>query len=432
MVSTGSPVRIRAAASRSSRIHPTALVAFGEQMFDEAKIGRRSLKYALRPTVEQREALARAAGARRFIYNWALERWLTHYRQHGSTIPANQLFRELTELKGRPGHEWLRDIDSQLLQQAVIDLCRAFVNFFERRSRFPRFKSRKSDRARFRIPQRVRVEGDRIYVPKVGWVRLRLSRPVSGAIKSATFARDACGTWHVTLVCEFLLPPAVPLNVPPSRSLGVDLGLIDFLVASDGRRVPRPRFIAQADRGLRRARRDLSRKQRGSRRRAKARRRLARVERGVANRRQDFLHKLTSQLVREHDLICIENLGIAGLARTKLSRAMYDAALGEFRRQVVYKAAWQGKHCVVIDRFFPSSRRCSACGSVNRDLTPRERSWVCVCGAVHDRDLNAARNILTEGRRLVAVGHTDTENARGARVSLPMGAAGAEARIAAA
>ena len=209
---------------------------------------------------------------------------------------------------------------------------------------------------------------------------------------------------------EVPLPPA-----NPERVVGIDLGLKDFAVLSDGTRIAPPKFYRRAMKKLRKAQRELSRKQKGSKNRDKARHRLNRVHAKVRNQRQDWLHKLTTDLVTRYDGLCIEDLNLKGMARTKLSTSVLDAALGEFRRQLEYKAVWHRKHLAVIDRYFPSSRLCRECGTINTALTLSERVWACECGAVHDRDLNAAQNIRAEGiRRIpVAVGHTETQNAWG-------------------
>lgn len=332
------------------------------------------------------------------------------------------LNKELTELKRRPGMEWLRDADSQSLQEALRDLDRAFRNFFEKRARFPRFKSRKRDAARFRIPQRVKVAGGEVYVPKVGWVRIRQSRDVTGPTKSATFRREADGHWYVSLTVEFEMPD-VALPVPdPANVVGIDLGLIDFAILSDGSDpVPAPKFYREGQRKLRKAQRALSRRRIGSNRRSKAKRRLARVHRKIGNQRGDFLHKLTTKFVGDHDGLCIEDLSLKGLARTKLAKSFADASMGEFRRQLEYKSLWNRKHLVTIDRFYPSSRLCNGCGAINDRLSLSDREWVCDCGMVHDRDLNAARNIRDEGLRMLAVGQTESQNARGRPVRLPNG-----------
>lgn len=417
MVRRGSSVRIRSAASAGD-VRPEC-----EHVF--VHVVKRGYRYRLDPTASQRASLVRFAGARRFAYNWALERWLDHHDATGATISRRELSRRLTVLKSEPGYEWMRDIDSQLLQQALVDLRRAFRNFFEGRSGFPRFSSRKATQ-RFRIPQRVVLRGNRVLVPKVGWVRLRLSRELPGPTRSATFSRDDSGSWYVTLVTEV---PAVPKATgEPRRPIGVDLGIINFAVLSDGRRVPPASNLPGAERRVRRAHRELARKRSGSRRRAQARTKVARQHRRLARRRSDFLHKLSSALIAEHDVVCIEDLGLRGMARTKLSRVVSNAGFGEFRRQLVYKAEVAGVRLVVVDRFFPSSRRCGACGARNADLRLDDRCWTCPCGAVHDRDVNAARNILEEGlRQIVAVGLTDTQSARGVHVSLPTEAVDDEA-----
>jgi putative transposase len=428
MVRPGSRVRVPFQAPSSLCRRPGPGLRLANMCSAREPTARKAFRYQLCPTTKQRVALARAAGARRFVFNWALRRWLDFHREHSRTISRRQLSRELTQLKHTPGYRWMQEIDSQLLQQALADVRAAFNNFFERRAGFPRFKSRKADRDRFRIPQRVVVRGNKVRVPKIGWVRIRLSRPIEGNAKSATFSRDGSGLWHVSLVSE--IRPAAPLSRPPTKPVGLDLGIVDLATLSDGRRIGPPPITDAERRRVRRARRALSRSRPGGRRRGRRRVRLARLERRLANRRRDFVHKLTSELVRDHDLIAIEDLGVRGLARTKLSRALHELSLRELRRQLEYKARWTGKPCVVVPRFFPSSKKCSDCGQVNASLTPRERQWACVCGVVHDRDLNAARNILAVGlaehRGRGAHGHS---NARGASVSLPTGAASNEARI---
>jgi putative transposase len=343
-------------------------------------------------------------------------------------MPAAELSRRLTELKRQPETAWLREMDSQAMQQVLADLQWAHVNFFEKRSRHPRFKSRKKDKARFRIPQRVAVADGRVYVPKVGSVGIRQSQPVDGATKSATFKRDVTGNWDVTLVTEFEMPDTVLPAVQPSRVVGIDLGLKDFAVLSDGERIQAPKFFRQAERKLRKAQRAFSRRKKGSARRQRAKHKVALVQRKTANQRKDFLHKLTTDLVAKHDGSCIEDLSVKGLVRTKLAKSMTDASFGEFRRQLEYKTTWNRRHLAVIDRWYPSSKTCHVCGAVNAALTLADRSWTCVCGVVQDRDLNAALNIRTEGLKLLAAGHADNGNARGAGIRPPqLGAFSAEA-----
>jgi putative transposase len=363
------------------------------------------------------------------VWNWALARRIEYYAEHKKTIPKSVLSAELTALKKQPETAWLKEVDSQALQQVLKDLDRAFKNFFEKRARFPKFKSKKKDRSRFRIPQRVKVAGGKVYVPKIGWVRIRQSQTVTEETKSATFRQEADGNWYVSLVVHFNMPDVKIPDPTPARTVGIDLGLKDFAVFSDGERIGAPKFYRISQRKLKRAQRAFSRRQRGSKGRSKARVAVARIHRRIANQRNDFLHKVTTKIVREHDGVCIEDLCIKGLAKTKLAKSVLDASLSTFRHQLTYKADWNRKQVIVVNRWFPSSKMCGQCGQVNQELALSDRHWVCDCGAVHDRDLNAANNIRNEGLRLLAAGQAESLNARGDRVRPPMGAVVDEARI---
>jgi putative transposase len=378
---------------------------------------RKAYRFRMEPTAEQEHDLNRMAGARRWVWNWALGRRREHYKTFGKTLTYRALAAELTVLKTRVEMAWLKEADSQALQQVLMDVCQAFVNFFEKRAKFPRFKSRKRDKARFRIPQRVQVAEGKVYVPKIGAVPIRQSQDVAEPTKSATFKRDARGHWFVTLTAEFEMP-AVALAPPDFAKVGgIDLGLIDFATLSEGSDpIPAPQFFRQSQRRLRKAQRAFSRRQKGSKRKAKARVKVAYVHQKTANQRSDFLHKLTTDLVRDHDGLCIEDLCLRGLARTKLAKSFTEASMGEFRRQLTYKAEWNRKHLVIIDRFFPSSKMCNRCGALKDNLTLSDREWDCGCGAHHKRDFLAACNIRDEGLRILAVGQMESRNAQGQSV----------------
>lgn len=390
---------------------------------------RKVYRFSMCPTRSQEQSLNRLAGARRWVWDWGLARWKETYAATGKSISIKQLSAELTALKEKPETAWLKKADSQSLQQTLKDLHQAFTNFFEKRARYPRFRSRKRDPLRFRIPQRVKIDDGKVYVPKVGQVRIRQSQPVEEKTKSATFRRSADGKWYVSLTVEFDLPD-IPLPAPdPAKVVGIDLGLKTFAVITGSEPIPPPQFFRKGQRRLRKAQRVLSRWKPGSKRKARAKLLVARVHQRIANQRGDFLHKLTTQLVNDNDAICIEDLSLKGLARTKLAKSFTDASMGEFRRQLTYKSEWNRKHLVVIDRFFPSTRLCRGCGAVNATLTLSDRHWVCGCGMVHDRDGSAAINIREEGLRILAEGHSDKRNARGAGVRPPVEAAGVEPRI---
>ncbi len=375
-------------------------------------------RYRLEPTDQQAARLRQFAGARRWVWNWALARKKAHYAQTHTTLSYNALAAELTTLKLQPQTAWLREIDSQALQQVLRDLERAFQAFLAKRAGYPHFKSKKIDRLRFRIPQRVTVDGSLVQVPKIGRIRARIHCPMEGHTKSATFKQEPDGHWYVAFVVEQTVPERT--ERPIQTHVGVDLGLKTFAVPSVGKPIANPRYYRTQMGKLRRAQRVLSRRVKGSANRTKARKRVAWLHQKVKQQRADFLHKLTTDLVKHYDLVSIEDLSVRGLAKTKLSTSVFDAGWGTFRQYLSYKAERRASHLMVIGRFYPSSRLCPVCGTVNAELSLADRSWVCRCGVAHDRDLTAARNIDTEGLRLytthVAVGHTETQNACGALI----------------
>jgi len=373
------------------------------------------------PTPLEADKLERTASVARFIYNWGLERCTAHYAEHGKSKNWYELKAELVPLKKT--EKWLYDFDSQMMQEALINLKRAYINFFEGRARFPKFKRKKHAGQSFRISQRVRVENERVYVPKVGGIKIRQSQVVELPTKSATFKRTGTGKWFVTLVVEFDIPDA-KVPVEQDQTVGFDMVLQppNFLAGFDGSsapEVPAPRFYRARERKLRRAQRKLSRRNLGSRNRSRARRRLAKVHERTSNLRQNFLHQLSHNIVLMWSVICFEDLALKSLARTKHAKSWFDSAFGELLRQVEYKAQWNSKHFVRVNRFCPSTKQCFECGYKNDNLTLSDRQWTCpACGAHHIRDLNAAKNIRAEGLKLVAEGRPETLNACGPRVRL--------------
>jgi putative transposase len=379
---------------------------------------RKVYRFRIDPTAKQEAALARYAGARRFVFNRALQRRKETYEQTGKSIPWSELSVELTGLKSEPGFEWLKEVDSQLLQQAIADCKRAFDNFFQKGAGFPRFKKKHSAHQSFRIPQRVKLENGRVYIPRIGWVAVRQSQAVDLPLKSATFKREATGKWHVSLVVEFDLPDLPKPVIETETAVGIDVGFDRFATDSDGGVIENPRFFRKAELKIKRASRRLSRCKKGSANRAKARRALAREYEKVANKRADFAHKFTTSVVKKKSTLACETLGLKGMSKTKLAKSVQDAAHREIFRQIEYKARWGARNFVFIDRWFPSSQLCSSCGYRHQELSLCDRYWKCpACGAWHDRDHNAAKNIRDEGIRiLLAVGHTERLNACGASV----------------
>jgi putative transposase len=350
-------------------------------------------RYRLNPTKDQEALFVQFAGCRRFVWNWALARKTAVYKETGKGINYNALAAELVALKKQSETAFLKESHSQVLQQTLMDLDKAFGAFFEKRARFPRFKSRKRSPHAFRFPQNVTIDGNGISVPKVGRIKAIIHRQPEGVLKSATIKQEA-GKWYVVFVAHVELPDA---PVSCESPVGIDVGLESFVTLSNGEKVAPPKFYRKAERKLARLQRQVSRCDKQSKRRQKAKARVARFHAAVANRRNDWLHKLSARLVKEHDTICIEDLNIKGLTKTKLAKSFHDAALSTFLRQLEYKAQWNYGQVVKVGRFFPSSKTCHKCGK-RVQLSLSDRQWLCGgCGAFHDRDVNAAVNILREG-----------------------------------
>lgn len=380
-------------------------------------IYNRCYRFRMKPNKAQRQALSRQAGACRWVWNWALARRRDYYAENDKFLSTNQLSAELTVLRKQPETSWLKEVDLQVLQQVLVDLDRAFTNFFQKRARHPKFKSKKTTIPSFRVAQRFVIDSDEVRVPKIGWVKIRQSREVEGDSKSATFKQDCLGHWYVTVVVAFTMPDIALPSPGLDKTVGLDAGLTDFTVLSNGEKQESPKFYRKSQKRLKRAQKVFSRRKKGSNRRQRARVRVAKVHRKIANKRSDFLHKHSTNLIKRFDCICIEDLNVKGLVRTKLAKSFNDCAHGEFRRQLEYKSIWYRKYLVAVGRFYPSTKTCSVCGHVNNDLTLSDRQWICPkCGTSHDRDINAAVNIKVEGMRILAVGQPESLIAQGVDV----------------
>lgn len=365
----------------------------------------RSYKVELDPNNVQRTALRKHAGAARWAYNWGLQRKIEEYKETGKSPSAITLHKELNQLKKKDpdmgGVPWMYEVSKCAPHEALRDLDRAFKDFFRRckkgtkRKGFPRFKSRRTSPLKFRLNGRIRPDEKRIKLPRLDWIRLKEVGylPTSGVkILSATLSERA-GRWFVSLNCEVAI--SEPSKRPRTKVVGVDVGIKALAVTSDGRVYENPRALANCLRRLRRAQKALARKQKGSKNREKARQRVAKIHYRVSCIRKDALHKATTDIVRNADVIAVESLNVAGMMRNrKLSRALSDVSLSEFLRQLAYKAEWSGVELVESPRFYPSSKTCSSCGTIKQDLTLKDRIYACSeCGMVLDRDLNAAINL---------------------------------------
>ena len=361
----------------------------------------RAYKYELCPTEEQQVLLAKHFGANRFVYNWALDKKQKYYEQHKESLSCYDLMKELTQLKKDTNFEWLKEINSQSLQQSLAHLDVAFYNFFKGKARFPKFKSKHKSRQSYSNPQGVKIDFEKylLFLPKFGWVKFYQDRHFEGTIKTCFVSKTPTGRVYASVLVETgqtLPAKCIPLF---EQTVGVDLGIKDFAVISSGEKVANPRILKQQERKLKIAQQRLSRKQKGSKNYQDQKFSVAKIHEKLGFQRKDFQHKLSTRLIRENQAIAVENLNVAGMLQNhKLAKHISDAAWAQFGSYLNYKAEWQGKYFVKIGRFEPSSKLCSVCGWMKQDLTLKDREWTCEsCGTKHDRDVNAAQNIRKFG-----------------------------------
>lgn len=355
----------------------------------------------LYPTESQAQSLAVQFGCARWAWNNALAESGDLYRATGKGLNYHAMTIRLPKLKTE--FEWLKDADSQALQQSLQNLARAFENFFAKRGRYPRFKS-KHGRQSIQYPQRVKIEGNLIYLPKIGWTKCVVHREIVGRIKTVTVSRNACGQFHAAILTEDEI--AMPAVSTVGKAIGIDVGLTHLVITSDGAKFDNPRHLRKATRNVKHKQQSLSRKKKGSKSRDKARKLVARAHERVACARKDYLHKLSRRIVNENQVICVEDLNMKGvMANHSLAKATTDASWGTLTNFLEYKAARAGKAFVKCDRWFPSSKTCSSCGFICEKMPLDVRSWTCAkCATRHDRDINAAMNIRAEGLRMLAGG----------------------------
>jgi putative transposase len=357
-----------------------------------------AIKQRFYPTPTQVDLLAKTFGCVRVAWNKILKARTDCYYQDGKSISYCKASAMLTNLKKESGFEWLSDVASVALQQSIRNQQTALKNFFDKRAKYPTFKSKKTKQSFSLVGSALRYEKGQLFIAKSKEpLNIRWSRELPSNPSSITISKDSAGRYFVSMLCKFE-PKSMPVT---AKAVGIDLGLTDLFITSDGEKQNNPRHTKRYENKLAFLQRKLAKKKKGSANRAKARQKVARLHAKIADCRLDNLHKLSRKLINENQVVCIESLAIKNMIKNpKLAKHIADASWGEFVRQLKYKADWAKRTVSEIDRFFPSSKRCSTkkCGFVNERLPLNIRSWVCPkCHTVHDRDVNAAVNILTVG-----------------------------------
>ena len=363
---------------------------------------RKAFKYELFPTEPQKVLIEQHFGCCRFVYNWGLEQKIKAYELN-QKINCFDLIKQLTILKHKKEYIWLKDVYSQSLQMSIRNLDNAFTTFFKAQNKFPKFKSKYSINKSYQCPQNVKIDFDNnlIQIPKIKKVRSAIHRKFKGNIKTCTISKTSTNRYFISILVETLGDFPVKPAIKEETSIGIDLGIKDYIITSNGLKIDNPKYLRKSEQRLKVLQGRFSRSRRNTKRREKIRILLAKQHEKIANQRKDFLHKLTCRLTHEKqvDTFCIEDLNIKGMLKNHcLAKSISDASWNKFIEFLTYKSDWYGKNIIKIGRFEPSSKLCSNCGNYYKELKLSERMWKCSkCNKEHDRDINAAVNIKKFG-----------------------------------